>query len=129
MLWFKHDSDARNDSKCRKLIKRMGPEAYGRWWIVCEMLADASDHSLHVYDDDEADLIADELCFDDVKSMRWFVGRLVDIGLLERAPDGGDWVTSARMLEQCQEVDARRERNRQNVMKRWEREKKRKQGQ
>lgn len=103
----------------------MGFEAYGRWWAICEMLADAGDHVLHVYGED-ADVIADELGFEDVEGMRWFVGQLEHIGLLSRSPEGGDWVCSERMLRQAQGVEEMRERNRRNVMKHWERERARK---
>ena len=39
MRYFSHDSDAREDMKCRYLRSRYGMAGYGRWWVLCEMLA------------------------------------------------------------------------------------------
>ena len=41
MAFFSHDSHAASDIKCRRLIRRFGMEGYGRWWLLCELLAAA----------------------------------------------------------------------------------------
>lgn len=44
--YFKHDSNARNDPKIKALINKYGVEGYGRFWIVIEMLREASNYKL-----------------------------------------------------------------------------------
>ena len=39
LAYFPHDSNASNDIKCQRLIRRLGWSGYGRWWRVCELLA------------------------------------------------------------------------------------------
>jgi len=37
-FWFSHDSDAKDDPKCMKLIDQLGLEGYGIYWILIETL-------------------------------------------------------------------------------------------
>lgn len=39
MKWFKHDTDARQDFKLKRLVRRFGMEGYGMYWSVVELLA------------------------------------------------------------------------------------------
>lgn len=39
MKWFKHDTDARQDFKIKRLIRRFGMEGYGVYWSIIELLA------------------------------------------------------------------------------------------
>ena len=38
MEWFKHDVDAHDDIKIRKLIRMHGMQAYGFYWYIVELL-------------------------------------------------------------------------------------------
>lgn len=40
--YFSHDSNARNDQKCLKLRRVLGMEGYGIYWVLIEMLREAS---------------------------------------------------------------------------------------
>lgn len=40
MKWFKHDSDAKNDVRCKLLISKYGMEGYGIYWGILEFIAD-----------------------------------------------------------------------------------------
>ena len=44
--YFKHDYNARHDSKCRALIKKHGIEGYGRYWIILEMFREEKTYKL-----------------------------------------------------------------------------------
>ena len=44
--YFSHDSNARNDQKCVKLRRVLGVEGYGVFWILVEMLREATDYRL-----------------------------------------------------------------------------------
>ena len=39
MRWFSHDSDAHDDIKLRRLLRQQGPEGYGLFWLMVEVLA------------------------------------------------------------------------------------------
>ena len=44
--YFKHDANARNDPKIKALLNKYKMEGYGRYWIVVEMLREASHYRL-----------------------------------------------------------------------------------
>lgn len=104
MAFFPHDSNASGDIRCRKLIRRLGVEGYGRWWLLCELLASTSGHALPMDDDDDAYVVAEALRFDvsgygdmtAVEECRGFIEELVSIGLLRVTGDGE--IYSERMM-------------------------------
>lgn len=104
MAFFPHDSNASGDIRCRKLIRRLGVEGYGRWWLLCELLASTSGHALPMAEEDDAYVVAEALRFDvsgygDMKAItecREFVEQLVGIGLLRVTGDGE--IYSERMM-------------------------------
>ena len=63
MAFFPHDSNASSDIKCRRLIRRLGVEGYGRWWLLCELLASTNSHALPVNTEEDLLVIADALQF------------------------------------------------------------------
>lgn len=44
--YFKHDSGARHDPKVEALINKYGIEGYGRYWVLLEMMREASFYRL-----------------------------------------------------------------------------------
>ena len=50
MRYFSHDSDAREDIKCKYLIREFGMGGYGMWWVLCEILAAAEGHRVDYKD-------------------------------------------------------------------------------
>ena len=96
MEWFKHDANASQDIKCKRLVRRLGMEGYGRWWRLCEMLASTNDHMLNLESAEDAEIIADELMLDGVSELMGFVQTLADVGLVMMPGDGT--VYSERML-------------------------------
>lgn len=44
LRYFSHDTDASNDEKCKRLLIVGGVEAYGRWWLLCELLGKTVAH-------------------------------------------------------------------------------------
>jgi len=96
MRYFSHDADAASDIKCRRLIRRLGMEGYGRWWRLCELLAASDGHVLSLKTEEDADIIADELCLDGTAELMSFVMVLKDVGLLVLPGDGPAY--SERML-------------------------------
>lgn len=108
MAYFSHDSNSAMDIKCRRLLKAMGYEGYGRWWRVCELMAAATGHSLPVSEEMDAEILADELGFKGVGDLTGFLRRLCDFGLVSADALSGGRVESARMMRNAGYMGKRR---------------------
>lgn len=83
MKWFKHDSDASNDAKLKKLRLKYGAQGYGIYWYCLELIArNVEKHNLTFELEHDAELIADDfkLSSDLVQHIMMF---MVEIGLFE----------------------------------------------
>lgn len=61
MKWFKHDSDASNDAKLKKLRLKYGAQGYGIYWYCLELIArNVEKHNLTFELEHDAELIADD---------------------------------------------------------------------
>lgn len=96
MKYFSHDSNAAQDIKCRRLLRRLGMEGYGRWWRLCELLAATDGHKLSIETEEDAEIIAEELHLDGHQELMQYLQVLVDVGLIQMPGDGYVW--SERML-------------------------------
>lgn len=85
MKWFKHDSDASNDAKLRKLRLKFGAEGYAVYWYCLELVARNVDaHNLTFILEHDAALIADDFklkCEHVIEMLDY----MVDLGLLEES--------------------------------------------
>ena len=88
MQFFSHDSDAAQDIKCKKLLKRCGFEGYGRWWRLCELLAATEGHKVKCDTAEDFEILADEIGYGSVAETEEFINELVDIGLVTVDDDG-----------------------------------------
>lgn len=88
MLWFRHDVDAHDDLKCKRLLRRLGMAGYGRWWRLLEIIYAESGHAISVEDAEDAEMLADDLCMESTDELADFLGTLADIGLIEMPGDG-----------------------------------------
>ena len=100
MRFFPHDSNAAQDIKCRRLLRRLGFEGYGRWWRLCEMLAAADGHRLSVETEEDAEIMAEELRLGGHAELASFLKVLADVGLVHMPGDGT--VYSERMLSNAE---------------------------
>lgn len=96
MKYFSHDSNAAQDIKCRRLLRRLGMEGYGRWWRLCELLAATDGHKLGIETEEDAEIIAEELHLDGHGELMEYLRVLADVGLIHMDGDGGVW--SERMM-------------------------------
>jgi hypothetical protein len=55
--YFSHDSNARNDQRLMKLRMKYGPEGYGIYFMIIEILRDTENYTLHISD-------IESICFD-----------------------------------------------------------------
>lgn len=46
--YFSHDSNAKDDPKCIMLIEQLGPEGYGIYWILIELLREQPEFKCHL---------------------------------------------------------------------------------
>lgn len=85
MKWFKHDSDAGNDAKLRKLRLKYGAQGYGIYWYCLELIArNVEKHNLTFELEHDAILIGDDfkLSGEFVQEMMAY---MVDLGLFENS--------------------------------------------
>ena len=55
--YFSHDSNARNDQRLMKLRMKYGPEGYGMYFMIIEILRDTENYTLQISD-------ITSICFD-----------------------------------------------------------------
>jgi len=55
--YFSHDSNARNDQRLMKVRMKYGPEGYGIYFMIIEILRDIENYTLHISD-------IESICFD-----------------------------------------------------------------
>ena len=84
--WFRHDTDARNDIKIRKLLRDSDMGALGAYWIAVEILYQAGGYV-------EKAALADELSFYNAER---YIEVLLSLNLIEDV--GNDVITSQRVL-------------------------------
>lgn len=114
MEYFLHDSDAFQDLKCQRLVARLGFDGYGRWWLLCELLAGARGHAIPVKTDEDRLILSRQLgfgswvCGDDEAVARAgeFIAELRDIGLVELGDDG--CIYSRRLHENAAQLAKKR---------------------
>lgn len=109
--WFRHDTDARNDIKIRKLLRDSTPGALGAYWICVEILFEAGGY-------EQRAILADELSF---YNMDGFIDDLIAHGLLEDVGNGV--ITSHRVLSEVSYKEERRkqksEAGKKGMESRW----------
>jgi hypothetical protein len=83
MKWFKHDSDASNDAKLKKLRLKYGAQGYGIYWYCLELIArNVEKHNLTFELEHDAELIADDFKLS-TELTQHIMQFLVEIGLFE----------------------------------------------
>ena len=83
MKWFKHDSDASNDAKLKKLRLKYGSQGYGIYWYCLELIARNVEKTNLTFElEHDAELIADDFKLS-VDLVQHIMNYMVDIGLFE----------------------------------------------
>ena len=100
MKWFKHDSDASNDAKLRKLRHKYGSNGYAIYWYCLELVAgNVEKHNLPFELEHDAELIADDfkLSTELVEEMMRY---MVNLGLFE---NNEGFITCLKMASRTDE--------------------------
>ena len=109
--WFRHDTDARNDIKIRKLLRDNDRAALGAYWMCIEII-----YQNEGYADEAA--VTEELSF---YNMDEFIPAMLALDLIERA-EGGK-LTSKRVLSEIETnkkmAEVRSEKARKAINTRW----------
>lgn len=83
MKWFKHDSDASNDAKLKKLRLKYGAQGYGIYWYCLELIArNVERHNLTFELEHDAELIADDFKLS-TELTQHIMTFMVELGLFE----------------------------------------------
>ncbi len=101
MKYFKHDSDAAQDAKLRRLRLKYGMEGYGVYWFILELIARNVDkHNLTFELEHDAELIAADtgIHYERVQEMMRY---MVDLGLFENNAAG--MITCLKMASRADE--------------------------
>lgn len=106
--YFPHDTGAASDIKVRRLLRRCGFEGYGRWWRLCELMAEVDGHAVPVSTEEDAEILADELGFDGISDLMDWLKLVEDVGLIDVDRLGEGEVWSDRMGKNARFVGMQR---------------------
>ena len=87
MKWFKHDSNAQNDAKLRKLKTKYGMSGYGLYWHCIELIAGHVDSSNLTFElEHDSEIIAEDtgISADLVQEM---MEHMIDLRLFEKTDE------------------------------------------
>lgn len=100
MKWFKHDADASNDAKLRKLRIKYGAQGYGIYWYCLELIArNVEKHNLTFELEHDSELIADDFKLSP-ELVQHIMKYMVDVGLFE---DTNGIITCLKMASRTDE--------------------------
>jgi hypothetical protein len=113
MKWFKHDTDASNDPKIKKLKKKFGMIGYGVYFNLLEIIARKMENNIDEFgflpeDWDDESL---EMEFNmEAKDLFPLFDYMINIGLFERK---NDRIYNQKIQERCDDYTARIIRNKE----------------
>ena len=112
--YFSHDFNARNDIKLKKVNMKLGMEGIGLYWCIIECLYE---NNGYLSFDDDIKLLAYELRVDEES----IVNLIENFDLFKKNKNR---FYSPSVLERLQKINDKANKNRENVLKRWEKAKK-----
>lgn len=110
--YFSHDSNARNDQKCLKLRRVLGMEGYGIYWVLIEMLREATGYRLPMSS-------IPDISYETRVSEEKVQAVISQFDLFEIQDDN---FFSMRLSRSMELMQARGEKYRKNALKRWKNE-------
>ena len=105
--YFSHDSNARNDQRLMKLRMKYGPEGYGIYFMIIEILRDTEDYKLHISD-------VQSICFDIRDDEEKVLDVLKNYSLFEFE---GDYFHSKSLTRRMDKLDRIKEKRRESGKK------------
>ncbi|AUR83547.1 protein of unknown function DUF4373 [Vibrio phage 1.036.O._10N.286.45.C3] len=96
MQWFKHQSDARNSLKLRKVRRKYGADGYAIYWFCLEAIAyEVNKDNLTFELKEDAETIAFELSIQE-KRVEEIMHYMIDVGLFESS---SNMITCMKLAE------------------------------
>jgi hypothetical protein len=112
--YFPHDANAASDIKVMRLLRRCGFEGDGRWWRLCEMMAQTDGHAVPVAEEEDAEILADVLGFDGTDGLMAWLDLLADVGLIDAGRLSGGEAWNGRMEKNARFVGLQRASGKRN---------------
>lgn len=96
MHWFKHDSDASQDAKLKRLRMKYGLEGYGLYWYCVELIASEVDQNKFTFElEHDSEIIAFDTGIH-VERVNEMMAHMVNLGLFE---SNNNTITCLKMLK------------------------------
>ena len=105
--YFSHDSNARNDQRLMKLRMKYGPEGYGVYFMIIEILRDIVNYTLHISD-------IESICFDIRSDNDKVLDIIKNYNLFEFE---GDYFYSRSLTRRMEKLDKIKEKRRESGKK------------
>ena len=105
--YFSHDSNARNDQRLMKLRMKYGPEGYGIYFMIIEILRDIENYTLHISD-------IESICFDIRSENDKVLDIIKNYNLFEFE---GDYFYSRSLSRRMEKLDRIKEKRRESGKK------------
>jgi hypothetical protein len=87
VYWFHHDGNAHRDIKILEMRLVYGSEGYGWWWILLELMREATDYKLRYSGKHDLKMLAKEL-ETDADTLKSYINDCVnDFGLFNKDDD------------------------------------------
>jgi len=102
VYWFHHDGNARRDIKILTMRLVYGAEGYGWWWMLLEMMREATDYKLRISGKYDIKTIAQELGADPGRLKEYLDDCVQDFGLFQ---SDGDFLWSPAFLRRMDRYD------------------------
>lgn len=114
--YFSHDSNARNDKKILDMLSVYGAEGYGWYWMLVEMMRDASDYKLDMQSKYSFNAFAMQLYADSTKVKDFIMDCINEFGLFE---SDGSFFWSNSLLRRMEKKKKVSESRANAANKRW----------
>lgn len=114
--WFRHDGNARRDQKIMTMRMVYGSEGYGWWWILLELMREATDYKLRINGKYDIQSISQEVGTTPEILTQFFDDCVNEFGLFE---SDGQYVWSESMLRRMATYNEVCEKRREAINSRW----------
>jgi len=113
--YFSHDANARNDQKILAMRSVYGAEGYGWYWIIVEMLREATDYKIKLTKYTSNALALQMQCTPDA-AHKFVQDCIHEFNLFE---SDGEYFWSNSLLRRMKEKEIKSEKARQAALSRW----------
>jgi len=114
--WFKHDFNARRDQKILTMRLVYGGEGYGWYWMLIEMMREATDYKLRLSGKYSIQALAVELGADQGMLANFILDCINEFSLFE---SDGEYFWSPSLCRRMEPLDSKRIQCQEAAAERW----------